>query len=79
MRHTLEHLYRVYNDDHGHYIEIGPDGDGIDLIEIRSCNKDGKIESSGNARVTMPYEQAVLVAQALNKYLAQFADELPVK
>ena len=35
MRYSLETVYYVCNDDTGEVIELGPDGDGLDLVEIR--------------------------------------------
>lgn len=70
-KYSIEKSYRVYNDSTGEYVRIGPDADGLDLVDIWSCDKDDNIESSGNARISMPLEQAKLVADALNKYLAE--------
>lgn len=62
---TAEKIVQVYNDEVGSYIYVGPDADGLDLVEIRSYFSDGKIECGGNARITMPPEQAILVARAI--------------
>ena len=40
---SIETIYRVYNDKSGEYIEVGPDADGIGLIEVRMYTDDGKI------------------------------------
>lgn len=58
---TKERVIRVWNDDHGTHIHVGPDGDGLDLVEIRNVDEDGSIVTS----ITMPAEQAVKVAEAV--------------
>lgn len=32
---TTETLVRVYDDDHGWFVQVGPDADGLGLCEIR--------------------------------------------
>lgn len=61
---TLEFAIRVYNDTSGDYVYVGPDVDGLDLIEIRYVENE-KIHSG----IYMPKEQARLVAEAINKVL----------
>ena len=60
---STEIVHRVYNDTTGEYIEVGPDADGINHIEIRFVDVNGKI---GN-RLCGPPEQMRLVAEALLK------------
>lgn len=43
MRISVEHIIRIFDDDTGESIEVGPDSDGLDLIEIRRQSKDGKV------------------------------------
>lgn len=51
-------------------IEVGPDRDGLDLIEVRLKEKvDGQYKIL--ARLTMPWEQAQLVAQAISQCVAE--------
>lgn len=52
---SLEVLRRVYDDDSGAYIEVGPDRDGLDLVEVRTTTKD----------TVMHPKQARLLAKAL--------------
>ena len=60
---SLEQLYEVWNDGDGCCIEIGPDRDGLDLVEIRAKDEKGVTYS----RITMNKEQAKLVAEAINR------------
>lgn len=69
MAFTSENIIRVYDDDTGEYVYVGPDADGFDCIEIRSCDKDHHIFGDGQARVTMQKGQALLVAEAIIKLL----------
>ena len=59
----LEVHFEIWNDMTGSCIRIGPDRDGLDLIEIRQIDYDGKIAQS----ITVTKEQATLMLQALNK------------
>ena len=63
MDFTSETVIQVWDDQHGDRVEVGPDRDGLDLVEIRCCDRDGKIGD----RITMAPERAVLVAQAILK------------
>lgn len=60
---SLENVARIWNDKTGEYIEIGPDNDGLDLLEIRTYTDDKKLGGS----VTFTPEQAKLLATALVK------------
>ena len=64
-RHTLEKIMRVYNDDHGDYVEVREDADGLELIEIQ--------QSENKQRVVMTIEQARLVCKAVEE-VAQFVE-----
>lgn len=63
MGFTPEKIIKVYNDEDGEYIYIGPDADGLDCVELRAVDRDGKIYEG--ARITMQPEQAILVAEAI--------------
>lgn len=58
---SLERHFRVYNDSTGEYIEIRPDADGLDLVELNGFASDGKKTSS----LTIEPAAAVLLADAL--------------
>ena len=66
MSYTLETLYEIWDDKTGNKIEVGPDRDALDLIEIRAID-DGKRVSD----VTLTREQAALVSNALQALLEQ--------
>ena len=57
---TTEVISRVYDDDTGEHIEVGPDGDTGDLLELRQVEK-GKIVT----RIVGYPEQMRLVAKAI--------------
>jgi hypothetical protein len=61
---TLERHVRIYDDGTGDYIHVGPDSDGLDLIEVRQ--HDGGKEV---ARITMQPVQAKLLIEALQAAL----------
>jgi hypothetical protein len=63
MTYTVETVIQVWDDSTGERIEVGPDRDGLELIEIRYVTDDGKISSG----ITMTPEQALLVADAVKK------------
>ena len=63
MGYSKEMLFKIYNDDTGERIEVGMDGDGLDLIEIRQYTDNNKIAS----RITMTPEQAKLVSEAIGE------------
>lgn len=60
---SLENLARIWNDNTGECIEVGPDNDGLDLLEIRAYTDKKKLTGS----ITLTSEQAKLVAEALVK------------
>jgi len=61
MAYELEHMHEVWNNETGDRYEIGPDRDGLNLVEIRSKDREGKID----ARVSMDANAAKLIAVAL--------------
>jgi hypothetical protein len=62
----LETHHRIYNNNTGDYISVGPDRDGLELIEVRSVQVDGQEET-----ICMNEEQAKLVLRALNLLLME--------
>jgi hypothetical protein len=48
----LESVHRVF-DAHGFSVEVGPDLDGLDLVEIRSRDDQGKVVATINFTRTM--------------------------
>lgn len=63
MKFSSEITIEIWNDESGEKVTVGPDRDGLDLLEIRSYDDKGKIEG----RLTFPKEQAELVGEALIK------------
>lgn len=61
MSYSLETLREVWDDRDGQHIEIGPDRDGLDMVELRDVAPDGKID----ARMSFTVEAAALVARAM--------------
>ena len=43
MAFTIENVAQIWNDDRGTRIEVGPDRDSLDMLEIRQHNSDGKV------------------------------------
>lgn len=60
-RYSYERCVRIWNDDHGDHIYVGPDSDGLELLELRDIDSDGK----ETHRFTMTPTQARLIARAL--------------
>jgi hypothetical protein len=56
--HSIERFIRIYNDDTGDYFQVGPDSDGLELVELQDS-------SAPNLRFAMPQYMAVLVAKAI--------------
>ena len=63
MSYSTETVIQVWNDKHGERVEVGPDRDGAELVEIRSYTDDDRLGCS----LAMPPEQAILVAYAILK------------
>ncbi len=61
MPFTMEHLYEIWNDDNGDRVEIGPDRDSLDMVEIRWKDQEGNIMS----RMVFPPEMVPLIIKAL--------------
>jgi hypothetical protein len=64
QQYSIERHIRIYDDASGEYLEVAPDADGLDLVELRSVT--GKDEIA--ERVVMTRQQAELVANALVEY-----------
>ena len=64
---TSESIIKVYDDSTGDYVYVGPDADGLDIVELRAVDKDNNIYGKGAARITMLPEQAIMVAEAILK------------
>lgn len=62
---TLETVYQIWNDKTGDRIELGPDRDGLGLMEIRSYASDGKVTQC----VTFTNHELETLQTAINRYL----------
>ena len=65
MTFTKETAKKVWSDDDGTHIYIGPDADGFGCIDIRYVDEKGVPEE----RITLPKEQARLVAESILELL----------
>ena len=70
-KYSTEIVREIWNDDTGERVCVGPDRDGLDLLEIRQMTDDGKVGQS----ITLTPDQARLVAAAMY----ECADELDKK
>lgn len=68
MKFEMETVREIWNDADKSCIEIGPDRDGLQLVEIRYRDEAHKIAE----RLSFPSEQARLIATAIMRC----ADEL---
>lgn len=65
MSFTVEVVRKVYDDENGVFIEIGPDCDGLGGIEVRTTDKESK-EYYGDVRLSIhSKKQAVLIGNAI--------------
>jgi hypothetical protein len=64
MKFSTEVVRKVYDDEDGVYIQVGPDGDGLDLVELRVSDEESK-KYYGDVRITLYPAQARLLADAL--------------
>jgi hypothetical protein len=71
MKYELETMREIWpNHGGGEYIEVGPDRDGLKLVEIRQRERDGKISS----RIAFDVEAARLVATAMLKCIDELSN-----
>lgn len=62
---SVNHIIRVYDDSEGTFIEIGPDGDGLGGIEVRTVDKNSR-EFFGEFRIVLSTKDfATKLAQAI--------------
>lgn len=58
---SVERVSKVWDDSTGERIEVGPDSDGLNLVELMYVDSQGK----EGARITMTTVQARLVSEQL--------------
>jgi hypothetical protein len=61
---SVEVLRRVFDDKEGVFLEIGPDGDGLGCVEIRTTT-DASRDWWGPVRISLGKEFAAKLAEAL--------------
>lgn len=70
MKYELEKIYEIW-DERGEHVEVGPDRDGLDFIEIRVRDSDNKIMN----RMTFEQDQAKLLISALTCSIRDMYDD----
>ena len=60
---SLEMHMRVYDDAEGVYIRVGPDADGLDLVEVQTDGKSA--EYFGPLRLVVHPDMALRLGEAL--------------
>lgn len=63
---STEVVRRVFDDNEGVFIEVGPDCDGLGCVEVRTTNKECQ-DYFGEAKLTMSPAIARLLGEALIK------------
>lgn len=59
---TIENRYRLYEDNKGDYIEVGPDVDGLNMVRLHADNT-----YFGKCDITFEPEVALKIAKLLTK------------
>lgn len=72
-KYSLERIWRVYDDDDGSYIEVGPDADSLGLVVIRAVGSDGKKVTE----ILIAPEMVRLISSALRECAAEQSEEVP--
>ena len=72
---TSETFRRVYDDLSGTYIQINPDVDGLNCVEI--CYVDPEHPEDHTRSISIPPKQAALVAQAILALAREMDPSIP--
>lgn len=64
MKFSTEIIHKIYDDDNGVFIQVGPDADALGLLEIRTVDVDSR-KHYGDIRLTLHPIQARRLAEAL--------------
>lgn len=64
MPYTVELFRKIYDDDTGACIQVGPDSDGLGCVEMMTPDLASK-EHFGAIRLTVPKAMAALLGRAL--------------
>lgn len=68
-KYSLESVYEIWNDQLGTHLRVGPDADGVGLIDIKYVNESGQTVPSDRLKITL--DEAKLLITALQKVVAQ--------
>jgi hypothetical protein len=60
-KYTVERVIKIWDDQSGEHLYVGPDADGFKCVELRNVDSEGKIIH----RFMMIPEEAVLAAEAI--------------
>ena len=69
MAYFVERTTKIYNEGTGSCIEVGPDRDGLNLVEVRSLASDGREEG----RLILTPEEVFLLTPALAEVATEVA------
>ena len=64
-QYSAETIVRVVDDREGVYIEVGPDSDAGEYVEIRTTSDPKSVEYYGSTRIAFPPAMARMLARAL--------------
>ncbi len=67
-------VFKVFVEGEGVWIEVGPDGDGLDLIEVRTVDENSKLYF-GDFRIPLSVPMAKGLCKALGLMLNQMGNE----
>lgn len=74
MKLSMETVYEIWDDEMGTHIEVGPDRDGLEMIEIRRYD-DPKDEKCSE-RISFSQEQAQFIFRAIGKVILDKGGEI---
>lgn len=61
---SVENVVQIWNDKIGDRFEIGPDRDGLDMVELRFVDETGTITD----RIAFPKELCNIIADAIRSF-----------
>lgn len=74
---TMETIRRLYDDVEGVYVEVGPDSDGLGMVQISTPDKKSK-EWFGDIRLVLsPLRARILATMLLDAAIDSAAAKLP--
>lgn len=73
MKYSVEIVHKIWNDDGGEHVSVGPDRDGLGMVEIIDVASGGEMGPS----LSFPPELARLIAQAMIKCVDELSANAP--